>query len=141
MADGTYICNVCKKEKLSSEFYYRKNGKLNSYKCKECIIKISNKWQREHPEQTIKNKRRNLLKKRYNITIEDYNEMFIKQKGCCGICGIHEIELPDWGKYIKLCIDHDHKTGNVRGLLCNNCNSKLGWHEIMEDAIKNYLNK
>ena len=62
-------------------------------------------------------KKRKFLKK-YKLTIAEYDEMIIKQQGKCTICG----EQPD-----KICIDHDHKTGKVRGILCSNCNSGLGF--------------
>lgn len=59
------------------------------------------------------------LKKRYNITIQDYYKMFDAQGGKCWICR---------GGTSKnyLATDHDHKTGEVRGLLCANCNKVLG---------------
>ncbi len=56
---------------------------------------------------------------KYNITIRDYDEMFEKQNGVCAICGLPEITR-------RLSIDHDHKTGRVRGLLCVGCNITLG---------------
>jgi len=57
----------------------------------------------------------------YGISLEDYNEMFIKQNGCCKICKVHQSELTK-----KLHVDHDHKTGKIRGLLCHNCNLAIG---------------
>lgn len=57
------------------------------------------------------------LRKRYGITPEYYEELFHKQNGKCAICGTSKE---------KLVIDHDHKTGKVRGLLCHNCNRGLG---------------
>ena len=59
------------------------------------------------------------LRKTYGITIEDYNELFTSQGGACWICG---------GGTSKryLATDHDHKTGEVRGLLCATCNKTLG---------------
>ena len=60
-------------------------------------------------------------KKKYGITIEDYNRLFEEHDGCCAICGRHQTELVR-----KLHIDHDHNTGKIRGLLCYNCNDGLG---------------
>jgi len=139
MADGTYICKHCGEDTPSSEFYYRKNGVINSYKCKKCIIEASKEWSDRHPERVIENKRKNMLKTRYNITIEDWNRMFTEQTGCCAICGIHETELPEWGNYTKLCVDHDHDTGKVRGLLCNACNQKVDWYKGFKESINDYL--
>ncbi len=59
-----------------------------------------------------------------------YEMMFEKQKGLCAICGKVEIAVykgkRDIGKVRKLCIDHNHETGKVRGLLCQKCNAGLG---------------
>ena len=77
------------------------------------------------------------LKKKYGITQEQYNELYNKQNGCCIVCKKPQSEL----KKI-LCIDHNHKTGKVRGLLCDNCNSGIGLLKedinILTNAI-NYL--
>jgi hypothetical protein len=62
--------------------------------------------------------KRNWLKNRYGITIEEYNNKLEFQKGACACCG---------GKDVKaLAVDHDHATGKVRGLLCYRCNLTLG---------------
>jgi hypothetical protein len=57
------------------------------------------------------------LKKFYGITIEIYNEMYKRQQGKCAICG---------RSYKSLCVDHNHNTGVIRGLLCYQCNLMLG---------------
>lgn len=61
------------------------------------------------------------LKRKYGITLLDYNNMFKKQNGCCAVCGTANL-----GKRSVFHIDHCHKTGKVRGLLCSNCNSEIG---------------
>ena len=57
------------------------------------------------------------LKKKYGITKEQWDEMFIDQDGLCWICGV-EMKPPQ--------VDHDHGTKEVRGLLCKQCNHGLG---------------
>ena len=59
------------------------------------------------------------LQKKYNITEEIYNKILLAQNGVCSICHNHQ-------RYKHLAVDHDHKTGQVRGLLCENCNRGLG---------------
>ena len=96
------------------------------------------KWARENPEKKKKSdresarrrsfvvKRASYLRRRYGITIEEYDKMLEKQNGCCAICGIHCDDI----KSKHLCIDHCHQTGKVRGLLCRSCNAYLGlWKE------------
>jgi hypothetical protein len=60
-------------------------------------------------------------KRKYGITLEDYNRMFEEQGGRCAICGTHQCAT---GR--ALAVDHDHKTGKVRGLLCQACNTAIG---------------
>ena len=78
-----------------------------------------------------------MLKYEYGITLDDYNKMFNEQEGKCAICQRHQNEL----KKI-LYVDHDHKTGEVRGLLCKNCNVALGFYEKYDTQIfEKYLKK
>lgn len=61
--------------------------------------------------------RRKYLLSQYGISVDDYNQMYEFQNGRCAICGT-------W--YEKLSVDHDHRTGKVRKLLCGTCNTGLG---------------
>jgi len=75
-----------------------------------------------------------LIFKTYGITTECYKEMLEKQGNGCEICGKK-------GKK-ALAIDHNHKTGTVRGLLCNECNLSVGFFEKENaDKIPQYLSK
>ena len=58
----------------------------------------------------------------YGLTLEQYDAMFIEQKGVCAICGYPETNP----KKTNMCIDHDHNTGKVRSLLCDRCNRGIG---------------
>ncbi len=103
--DGLFLktCPRCKVEKPLTEFYKRSDrpSGLASH-CKACN-KIA----------TVKAFR----KKKYGISHEQLEEMLAEQDYKCPICGI----LLD-----TFCVDHDHASGKVRGLLCNNCNKGLG---------------
>jgi Autographiviridae endonuclease VII len=76
---------------------------------------------------------------RYNLTKEEYNRMLWLQNGACAICrGIEKRK-----NTFNLAIDHDHKTGKVRGLLCSNCNRALGLFKDDPNLLKiaiEYLN-
>lgn len=82
--------------------------------------------------------RRNLLMNTYGITLEEYAMMFMEQDGVCAIC-----KLPERDER-NLCVDHDHETGLVRGLLCSKCNKALGGFndqvELVEAALQYLLN-
>ena len=79
-------------------------------------------------------RRRYRMKARHGMTPKQYEVMHKAQGGRCAICG---------KKSKRLCVDHDHKTGVLRGLLCNKCNSLLGFGrdsvEILEAAIRYLL--
>jgi hypothetical protein len=62
-------------------------------------------------------RRRHRLRVRYGLTLEQYDEMYARAGGACEICG---------AAFPTLCVDHDHGTGAVRGLLCTRCNQGLG---------------
>lgn len=68
---------------------------------------------------------------RYGVTPEDYDRMFAEQGGVCAICGQPETATRR-GIVRSLCVDHDHTTGVVRGLLCSRCNLVLG---LVRDSV------
>jgi hypothetical protein len=85
-------------------------------------------WRKDNPEKS----RALDLKRRFGISIAEYNEILEKQNGCCAICGIHQSKLNK-----SLFVDHNHKTGKIRGLLCFKCNISLGH---LEDVLQNAVN-
>jgi len=80
-------------------------------------------------------KRRHNYKTRYGISIEEYEEIFAKQNGVCAICEKPENLTKD-GKLHALAVDHNHETLQVRGLLCMNCNTRLGYFEGKNILVK-----
>ena len=74
------------------------------------------------------------IKVRYNITLEDYVSVFNKQKGCCAICGRSQKSVTR-----RLAVDHNHKTGSFRGILCFSCNAHIAWLENRKIKILKYL--
>lgn len=100
--------------------YHRAWYHRNKEKCRERTKKYREnnpekvkaafqKWCREHP--------RWWFKYTYGITNEQYLELRKAQNSCCAVCG---------RKLRRLAVDHDHKTGKIRALLCINCNGGLG---------------
>jgi len=115
--------------RIRQQRYYQKN--------KERIKKYSRDYIKRDPERRKFQLKRSLIKKRYGIVYEDYLSMHHEQEYRCKICKRHADEFKK-----KLVVDHDHKTGKVRALLCTNCNSQLHVLENKElyDKYMNYLN-
>lgn len=112
------ICKKCGQEKQDEEFCKDKAAK-SGFKalCRSC-----NKLKCKSYYESNKHRNKdNNLKRLYKITESEYNQMFTKQGGLCSICSRPENHM---GR--ALSVDHDHKTGKVRGLLCNSCNRGLG---------------
>ena len=151
-------CTFCEKFKHLNEFWdSNKNAKFGKRtSCKECSRKRYQDYYKNQPYESkvsrnnrrkfwIKNNpgiiskinRRSTLKK-YGITPKKYDEKLKKQNYRCAICGIKEEEYKK-NKNLNFSVDHNHKTGIVRGLLCNNCNRSIGL--LKEDilTIKNMI--
>ena len=132
-------CAKCGITKPFDFFYKEKRNKTDGRQgaCIECKILNSANYYKKNTDQ-IKNKVRNYnYIKDYGITIADYDKLFAKQNGFCAICGSDK----GWRNY-RLAVDHNHETGEVRGLLCDNCNTGLGMFKdnpsLLAKAI-NYL--
>jgi Recombination endonuclease VII len=125
-ADGLDdYCKACRRSYFS---VYKKTNiafKETTRRCRrnyylrhrERLIARSRKWYYTKGNNTR-------LKRAYGIDQKEYEQMLAKQGGVCAICN----ESPsnkDRGH--KLHIDHDHKTGKVRGLLCSMCNTSIGY--------------
>lgn len=115
---------MCKREREEQNFAPSEaNGSYG--KCKECT-----KWFK--------------IKIRYGLTKEDYFKILMSQNNTCAIC--KDPERVKASKTGILHVDHNHKTGKVRGLICNACNSILGYAnadngpELLYESI-NYVLK
>lgn len=75
---------------------------------------------KEKREQERAKRREYHLKRLYGITNDQYQELLEKQDHKCFVCQKHETEFKT-----KLAVDHNHKTGEIRGLLCNYCNHRI----------------
>ena len=88
------------------------------------------------PNATKKDIRERNLWSSYELGYHEYRDMFEAQDGMCAICGIQLAKYKNKENIPVACVDHDHKTGEVRGLLCRHCNSMLGF---AKDKIENLL--
>ena len=126
----TKICTKCGKEKALEDFSMHNTGKFGKRPdCRECVkVRLKAYYERHKADWPKTGKRKNRVyryKKRYGITIDDYDAMFQQQGGVCAICGKPEIKTNQYGVK-RLSVDHCHKTKRVRGLLCVVCNTRLG---------------
>lgn len=76
---------------------------------------------------------RHKLKRKYKLTLEDYEKKFQEQNGLCAIC-LRPETLVMHGTLARLAVDHSHLTGQFRGLLCFKCNTTLG--KFGDDILK-----
>ena len=119
------ICRECKNPKSGLEFDLNKFTKIEKIylvaKCKQCSREIGRKFFKENKERLTERRFNDFLRTEYKITREEYDSLRAEQGNCCFIC---HISFGNTRKNINL--DHDHKTGKVRGLLCIFCNKALG---------------
>lgn len=120
---GKQRCSVCSTVKDAVDFSPGKG------RCKACAREVDRRWRANNPDawrahQLVSAQRRRLA--RHGLSEIAYAALLIQQSGLCALC---DVQLkPD-------CIDHDHQTGKVRGLLCSACNTSLhegrdlAWYE------------
>jgi hypothetical protein len=131
-------CRECGvKETLEAPFYKSTNNR-----CKSCTKKYHQEYrsrtnvkkresQRNKDRIDSGQKRAYHLKSAYGITPEKYDEMLAAQGGVCGICKGEDTKH----KSNYFAIDHNHSTGEVRGLLCGSCNTALGLFGDSVDSL------
>lgn len=111
------ICGSCKTTKHPSAM-----SKASPHRCKKCVRIAHKAWIVANPSRYERARRRSLLKKKYGITPEQFDEMVENQAGVCAICAG---PLED-SRGFRPHVDHSHKTGKVRGILCGRCNHGIG---------------
>jgi hypothetical protein len=116
-------CRDCGLTKPLEDFPRNKNSKDGRHTyCKQC----HNARGRETIQRLHGNSRHYHLKKRYGIGADEFDELVRLQGGVCAICGRDNPEH----------VDHSHETGEVRGILCFNCNGGLGQFRDSVDALR-----
>lgn len=110
--EGTKWCSGCQDYLPSDSFA----PKADAY-CRVCANNKRQEYVERYEEQYRRADRNKKLKKRYSITVDEYDALHAAQQGICAICK---------SETDKLVVDHDHNTGKVRGLLCNTCNLGIG---------------
>lgn len=112
---GKTLCPRCQEWVADDDWYIRPDAGTRTSYCKKC-----------HAEDG----RERRLRKMFSLTSADYDRILEHQGGVCYICG-----RPP--KNVRLAVDHDHKTGLIRGLLCWTCNSGLGkWKDDPDRLLR-----
>lgn len=125
-------CTKCGIEKPLEEGFYKDTSRKSGYGsiCKEC----RKSYELDRAKRPDYNREKN-LKKQYGITIAEYDALLAEQGGRCKIC---KTDTPS-GRG-RFHVDHNHKTGKIRGILCHHCNSGIGKlqdsPEILRAAIR-----
>ena len=140
-------CGV--EKEVSAFHRCKRNKDGYSHQCKDCVNAYSRNWLANKPGYNTANNqkwraknrghvrkkrveeyqrdkkkvaalsRKWLLRRQYNLTLKQYDEMLKAQGGVCAICGEDNGER-------NLVVDHNHETNKIRGLLCTKCNAALG---------------
>lgn len=158
-AELTRKCKKCGVIKAMTEFhkngYRRKDGTSGlRHDCKSCSHKIHDAYVTNNRSKINADRRdayHNLLtgvkakitesglRMRYNLTMEQYNKLLLRQDNKCAICKSDQNNMPR-----KFDVDHCHKSGKIRGLLCIRCNRGIGLlkddPKILRSALR-YLAK
>lgn len=144
------VCTKCKVSKGKEQFNKDKRTSDGlTYHCKVCVReytlksriytdleyrnKHSTDWKKENPQKV----RQQQIKHVYNLSWEQYENMFKSQEGSCALCQT-PLKLHkgiEHGTEVAV-VDHCHTTGQVRGLLCKNCNTALGLFKDNKDVLK-----
>ena len=140
-------CSRCKHYKSRDNFYGHPGGKdgLRAM-CKYCVQeqgrdtrgRRGHLWVKTVIKKTPGSQKDSFLKAIYGITLLEWQQMVSAQKSCCAICAT----ALDLGRHTH--VDHCHKTGAVRGILCRRCNLFLGYYEKLNipdifDRVRKYL--
>lgn len=126
------VCRICKESKPIELFSIHTGNKKPKRYCKQCAVLITKNYVLKSPLSQVKYN----LKKKYDLSLEEYFSLLEGQKNRCAIC---ENSFSDSLKR-RLNVDHCHETGKVRGLLCFNCNTALGKFNDDINLLINALN-
>lgn len=121
---STQSCPRCKRALPATTDYFGPSQlKRGTGYCRECQNTVNREWHRSDAGRRHAHAMK--LKRFYNLTLEQYDAMLEKQGGVCGICGKPETMVLR-NNVSMLTVDHDHVTGQIRGLLCHRCNRGIG---------------
>lgn len=147
--DGLYWCSYCKgrfPEGQITRYRDEKKEQRDVGVCRECAARKYRERVEKDPKGWRQAATKRRLSKLYGMTTEDYNAMYSAQDGKCYLCRRHGLNQtdPSSNRNKILVVDHDHESGRVRSLLCDQCNKGLGAFKDSAALLfnaANYINK
>jgi len=102
------------------------------YKNKEDAARYRSQYRKTHKEKEAYWSRWGSITWKYGMSKEEFDDILLFQDNKCKICGEEFVKTP--------CVDHNHITGDIRGLLCKTCNMRVGWVEnVMYEKVLKYI--
>lgn len=141
------MCSSCGQAKASSDFSNVEQRKGDGRSCRAC----SRRAYRRRPEVKEAARKRSraadpdaranaYYKYRYGITRDEIDDMIEAQGGLCAVCRRPESQIvPKSGKPRRLQVDHDHRTGRPRGMVCQFCNMVLGHVDDSTEHLQRFI--
>ena len=126
--------NLEPKQKHAPDYLMKQKEYRMRPEVRSIAAERARKWTAANPEKRRLISRRNILK-RHGLTIELFDAMVAAQNGVCAIC--HQGTKSLLGEYLS--VDHCHKTGFVRGLLCGSCNTLIGQIDDSIDILESMI--
>lgn len=121
----TKTCSRCGEEKPVDNFYSNKPA------CKVCLRAAQRRQRAARPNYH----RANNLKQRYGMSLDEYHSIIANQNFACAICQVEISETLEYKGSRSAVVDHNHDTGDVRGILCSMCNKMLGHARESTDIL------
>lgn len=103
--------------------HYEHNRYWNHPHVKEGRNRSANRYYARHRDQWWPY----YLRKKYGLEVDEYEALLDSQDRKCAICGKQDGGKGARQSRDRLCVDHDHDTGAIRAMLCNNCNAGIGY--------------
>lgn len=116
------VCSGCKIDKPVSEFYKKNSGDGYQGYCKQCSLAKKKRWDSKKSDE----RRLERVERKYGLKASDYENLLESQGGVCAICK----------REVELVVDHCHDSNEVRGLLCQQCNSGIGFLQDDLETVK-----
>jgi hypothetical protein len=144
MPSDQKLCKTCRGVKPVDDFNRNSKSKDRlQYNCRVCSSRHLREWKLKNPERNAERtrqwRRNNPIRQKVaqwlwngiNMTASGYLALLQSQNNNCALCGIPRTKLA-----VDFAVDHDHKTGKVRGLLCQKCNRGLGHFQDSPDLLR-----